>query len=500
MPLLCTPIVKRSPLLLVVSARERNFDSNAVYGQRRYARLRIRCRSSESSGSRDSCHTVVSAPAPVGAKLDVDKDQDDCAQSTKSGVSSQESSLCDVSDDDAASSLCDVSEDGRTSSLCDVSEDEGTTASPNEFPMTPSHLISRHTDVAPARLRVKPIAAVDLADSDDIYTTARNEQYRPTSLNSCHSEFGCTELTPLLFIGGRAIASDRTALAMRGITHVLNMAVECANFFAHTNPNAFWRPSACRKQSNQEESGPFRAQLGSKNDADDYSSDDDDSQDQRRGVGTTCSGIHYHSANGDLVYMHCACTDKSDDDISPYLNALTCFVYEAWKQGGKVLIHCNSGISRSSAAVLACLLRWGLEGNCSHSISLFEAFKWLKERRPIASPHPAYMRQLCDYEVHLRGGNTSINHNTYNNNRYEAPDKLHASIADPRSSARLLGDRARPQDMSPVYCHHTCNFPVSPRLSNESNSRSGRRSQSVSGQCSKFADATISDTKHRSRA
>lgn len=454
---------------------------------------------------RDSCHTVGSAPAPVSAKLDKDKDADDCAQSTKSGASSQESSLCDVSEDDAASSLCDVSEDERMSSLCDVSEDDGTTSSPGKFPVTPSHLITHHTDVAPARLRVKPIAAVDLAHTDDIHhtSTTRDEECRSTrGLNSCHSEFGCTELTPLLFIGGRAIASDRTALAMRGITHVLNMAAECANFFASTNSSESWRPSVPRTQSSEEESSPSRAQYRSKRHAADYSSDDDDDSPVHagKGIGTTCSGVHCHSTNGDFVYMHCACTDKSNDDISPYLNALTCFVNEAWMQGGKVLIHCNSGISRSSAAVLACLLRWGLEGNSPRDVSLFEAFKWLKERRPIASPHPAYMRQLCDYEVHLRGGNTSINHNTYNNNRYEAPDKLHASIADPRSSARLLGDRARPQDMSPVYCHHTCTFPVSPRLSNDSNSRSGRRLQSGSGQCPKFADAALLDTKYRSRA
>lgn len=223
-----------------------------------------------------------------------------------------------------------------------------------------------------ARRRVRPI--------DD-----RNLNEASLVSSGC---LGCTRLAPTLFIGGRMVASDRASLCRRGITHVLNMACECENYF---------------------------------------------------------------QADRDFSYMHCRCTDKSGDDVTPHLDDITLFVHDAWMKGGKVLIHCNSGISRSSAAVLACLLRWGsppdddddvartMTDEMSSRMTLLDAFKWLKERRPIASPHPVYMRQLCEYEVKLRGGKTTVNHNTYNNNRYELPEKLHPSIDDPRSSACLLG-------------------------------------------------------------
>lgn len=349
----------------------------------------------------------------------------------------------------------------------------------------------RHTEGLPARLRVRPIAAVDLALADDVRATLTSRNaHRPASID-VSSALGCTELTPGLYIGGRAIASDRAALALRSITHVLNMAAECANFF---EIDCSW--------SMDTRLGAPRSPLDADGDAaycaSDDGNDDGSSPQHRTSIATSSAHRNPPLADG-LVYMRCACTDQADDDITPHLDALTRFVRDAWSQGGKVLVHCNSGISRSSAAVLACVLRWGPGSTSARELSLFEAFKWLKERRPIASPHPTYMRQLCDYEVHLRGGNASVNPNTYHNNRYEAPDKLHASIADPWSTAKLLGDMARPQDMSPVYCTRGRTFPALPGISTDVGSTIDRKRHSVPAHVS-FMDASFVEAKHRIRA
>ena len=81
-----------------------------------------------------------------------------------------------------------------------------------------------------------------------------------------------------------------------------------------------------------------------------------------------------------------------------------------------------------------------------NGMSLLNALAWLKDRRPIASPHPAYMAELCAWEVRWRGGEPSLNAETYRNNRYECVDKLHANISDPRSSQALLGRACRNSD------------------------------------------------------
>ena len=48
---------------------------------------------------------------------------------------------------------------------------------------------------------------------------------------SAAEELGCLKLNKLIYIGGRPIASDRSALERRKITHVVNMALECDDFF-----------------------------------------------------------------------------------------------------------------------------------------------------------------------------------------------------------------------------------------------------------------------------
>ena len=171
-------------------------------------------------------------------------------------------------------------------------------------------------------------------------------------------------------IGSREIAdADIAELRTRGITHVLNMAVECANY-----------------HEGEDEGSPR------------------------------------------LEYLHCPCTDKADDNMVPFLENIVAFVHAARLQRGCVLVHCSSGISRSSSAVLAYLVARGLpahdlpaahadtpassskgdsrssrELHAERGASLLEAFTWLKERRPIASPHPVYMDQLCTFESSHRG-------------------------------------------------------------------------------------------------
>lgn len=63
--------------------------------------------------------------------------------------------------------------------------------------------------------------------------------------------------------------------------------------------------------------------------------------------------------------------------------------------GGKCLVHCQAGISRSAALVLAYLVN-------KSKMSLDDAFDHLRERRPVASPNLHFWSELQRYEHMLR--------------------------------------------------------------------------------------------------
>ena len=79
-------------------------------------------------------------------------------------------------------------------------------------------------------------------------------------------------------------------------------------------------------------------------------------------------------------------TDR-DDDISVYWNESNKFIEDARSQGGKVLVHCFEGISRSVSTVAA-YLEW------KHGMGTEEAMELIHETRPQGDPNDAYMHRL----------------------------------------------------------------------------------------------------------
>ena len=60
--------------------------------------------------------------------------------------------------------------------------------------------------------------------------------------------------------------------------------------------------------------------------------------------------------------------------------------------GGRVLVHCQAGISRSATICLAYLIN-------ARRVSLDEAFDFVKRRRQVISPNLAFMGQLVQFET-----------------------------------------------------------------------------------------------------
>ncbi|KAL7382926.1 hypothetical protein ABVT39_001665 [Epinephelus coioides] len=106
-----------------------------------------------------------------------------------------------------------------------------------------------------------------------------------------------------------------------------------------------------------------------------------------------------------LCYLRLCLSDDAQQDLVEALPLASRFINSALmaEPAGRVLVHCSTGRSRSSALTLAFLMehrRW----------SLLHALRWLKERRACTAPNVNFLRQLLTYEELLFGSRlTSLN-------------------------------------------------------------------------------------------
>ena len=62
--------------------------------------------------------------------------------------------------------------------------------------------------------------------------------------------------------------------------------------------------------------------------------------------------------------------------------------------GGKVLVHCYAGLSRSVTVIVAYLMQ-------NERMLLDEALRFVKHKRPYAQPNPGFLKQLVEFELEL---------------------------------------------------------------------------------------------------
>jgi hypothetical protein len=83
--------------------------------------------------------------------------------------------------------------------------------------------------------------------------------------------------------------------------------------------------------------------------------------------------------------------DRKYADLTPYFDPCSEFIDEAIKNGGKVLVHCQRGASRSATIVAAYLIS-KKDYTCDKAINL------MKERRTCVNPNDGFVQQLSEYE------------------------------------------------------------------------------------------------------
>ncbi|KAL3250160.1 hypothetical protein MRX96_055754 [Rhipicephalus microplus] len=104
---------------------------------------------------------------------------------------------------------------------------------------------------------------------------------------------------------------------------------------------------------------------------------------------------NFHEGRG-LTYLDLELLDLPDFTLTRDTIDKVCdFIDEALSSGGSVLVHCNAGVSRSCALVLAFLiLRRGMD--------LREALEKARTARPVVRPNDGFLRQLKELQKNVR--------------------------------------------------------------------------------------------------
>lgn len=103
------------------------------------------------------------------------------------------------------------------------------------------------------------------------------------------------------------------------------------------------------------------------------------------------SHLPLHFEDEGITYKRLPATDSGSQNLKQYFSEAINFIECAHKTNGKVLVHCQAGVSRSPAIVTAYLIAT----TCK---SLTEAFTIVKDRRPIVAPNINFMGQLLEFE------------------------------------------------------------------------------------------------------
>jgi len=97
----------------------------------------------------------------------------------------------------------------------------------------------------------------------------------------------------------------------------------------------------------------------------------------------------------EFTYLHIPILDCASENIQDHFHKTSAFIHNALERGGKVLIHCLKGISRSATIAAAFVIK-------EHSMTPTETVNILRKFRPCIKPNYSFMMQLEWYARELQ--------------------------------------------------------------------------------------------------
>ena len=97
----------------------------------------------------------------------------------------------------------------------------------------------------------------------------------------------------------------------------------------------------------------------------------------------------------DIKCLHIKVKDIPYINISSYFEDTNDFIHKAKLSGGKILVHCFLGSSRSSTFVIAYMIKY-------MGYTTMNALYYLKDKRPIVMPNTGFLMQLQKYESKIK--------------------------------------------------------------------------------------------------
>ncbi|KAK2837491.1 hypothetical protein Q5P01_014703 [Channa striata] len=100
-----------------------------------------------------------------------------------------------------------------------------------------------------------------------------------------------------------------------------------------------------------------------------------------------------------VEHIHIPVCDSPASPLSDHFDRVADKIQVVADAGGRTLVHCNAGVSRSAALCMAYLMK-------HRGATLLDAHRRVKSCRPIVRPNNGFWRQLVRYEMELRGCNS----------------------------------------------------------------------------------------------
>ncbi|CAI4230190.1 unnamed protein product [Auanema sp. JU1783] len=95
-------------------------------------------------------------------------------------------------------------------------------------------------------------------------------------------------------------------------------------------------------------------------------------------------------------YLKIRVDDHPSARLGDYFDQVADKIKNIKERGGKTLVHCMAGVSRSASLVMVYLVK-------HEKMSLRQAYHYVKSARPVIRPNVGFWKQMVDYERKVRG-------------------------------------------------------------------------------------------------